>query len=72
MTIHAVGHKTLVNVHMTGGLPGVVGKLNLVAGGTKLGRCGADHGVIGEAEEWKSNDHSYGDEDSGLDELLHG
>jgi len=50
MTIHAVRHKTLFIVHMTGGLPGVVGELDLVAGSTKLGRCGADHGVVGEAE----------------------
>jgi len=50
MAIHAVGHKSLFVVHMSGGLPGVVGKLNLVAGGTKLGSGCADHGVIGETE----------------------
>jgi hypothetical protein len=50
MAIHAVGHKSLFIVHMSGGLPGVVGKLNLVAGGTKLGSGCADHGVIGETE----------------------
>ena len=52
MTIHAVGHKTLFIVHMTG-----VSKSDFMAGSTKLGRCGADHGVVGEAEEWKSNDY---------------
>ncbi len=50
MAIHAVGHKSLLIVHMSGGLPGVVGKLNLVAGGTKLGRGCADHGVVSETE----------------------
>ena len=50
MAIHAVGDKSLFIVHMRGGLPGVVGKLNLVAGGTKLGRGCAYHGVIGETE----------------------
>jgi len=50
MAIHAVGHKSLFIIHMSGGLPGIVGKLNLVAGGTKLGRSCADHGVVGEAE----------------------
>ena len=50
MAIHAVGHKSLFVVHMSGGLPGVVGKLNLVAGGTELGRSCADHSVVGETE----------------------
>jgi hypothetical protein len=50
MAIHAVGHKSLFIVHMSGGLPGVVGKLNLVTGGTKLGRGCANHGVVGKAE----------------------
>ena len=50
MAIHAVGHKALFVVHMSGCLPGVVGKLNLVAGGTKLGRGCADHGVVGETK----------------------
>ena len=50
MAIHAVGHKALFIVHVGGGLPGVVGKLNLVAAGTELG-CGcAHHGVVGETE----------------------
>jgi hypothetical protein len=50
VAIHAVGDKSLFIVHMSGGLPGVVGKLYLVAGGTKLGRGCADHGVVGETE----------------------
>jgi hypothetical protein len=72
MTIHAVGHKTLFIVHMTGSLPGVVGELDLVAGSTKLGRCGSDHGVVGEAEEWKSDDYPQTDKDGGLQKLFHG
>ena len=50
VAIHAVGHKALPIVHVGGGLPGVVGELNLVAAGTKLGRGCANHGVIGETE----------------------
>jgi len=47
MAIHAVGHEALLIVHMTGGLPGVVGKLNFVAAGAELWCCGAHHGVVG-------------------------
>jgi hypothetical protein len=50
MAIHAVGDKSLFIVHMSRGLPGVIGKLNFMAGGTKLGRSCADHGVVGETE----------------------
>jgi hypothetical protein len=50
MAIHAVGHKALFIVHVGGGLPGVVGKLNLVAAGTELGRGCANHGVVGETK----------------------
>jgi len=50
MTIHAVGYKSLFIVYMSRGLPSVVGKLNLMAGGTKLRRGGSYHGVVGETE----------------------
>jgi len=72
MAIHAVGHKSLLIVHMSGGLPGVVGKLNLMAGGTELGRGCADHGVVSEAEQWKSDNYTNDDENGRLDELFHG
>jgi len=72
MAIHAVGHKALFVVHMSGGLPGVVGKLDLMAGGTELGRGCADHGVVGEAEQWKSDNYTNDDKNGRLDELFHG
>ena len=50
MTIHAVGHKSLFIVHVSGSFPSVISKLNLMAGGTKLGRGCAYHGVVGETE----------------------
>lgn len=72
MAIHAVGDKSLCIVHMSGGLPGVVGKFDLVAGGTKLGGGCADHGVVGETEQWKSDNYTDDYENGRLDELFHG
>ncbi len=37
VTIHAISHKSLSVVGMGGGLPGVVDKLNFMAGRTELG-----------------------------------
>ena len=51
MTIHAVGNKPLFIVHMCGGFPGVVGKLNFMAGCTEIGGRGSDHGVVSDAEK---------------------
>jgi hypothetical protein len=72
MAIHTVRNESLCIVHMSGGLPGVVGKLNLVAGGTELGRGCAHHGVVGETEQWKGDNYTNDDENGGLDELFHG
>jgi hypothetical protein len=72
MAIHAVGHKSLFIVNMSRGLPSVVGKLNLVAAGTELGRGCAHHGVVGETEQWKGDNYTNGDENGGFDELFHG
>ena len=66
MAVHAVGHKTLGVIDVGGGLPGVVGKLDLMAGGTELGRCGADHGIVGEAEKRKSDDDADGNKNGGF------
>ena len=71
MAVHAVGHKTLLIVHMGGGLPGVVGKLDLMAGSAKLGCRGAHHGVVGQAEKRKGNDNAYDNEDGGFNKLFH-
>jgi hypothetical protein len=50
MTVHTVGHKSLRIIRMCGGFPGVVSKLNFMAGCAELGRGSPDHGVIGDAE----------------------
>jgi len=50
VAIHAIGHKALGVVHMGGGLPSVVGGLNLMATCTKLGRRGSHHRVVADAE----------------------
>ncbi len=56
MAIHAIGHKALGVVNMGGGLPSVVGGLNLVAGCTKLGCRSSHHRIVADAEERKSDE----------------
>ncbi len=72
MAVHTVGHKTLLIIYMRGGLPGIVGKLDLMADSTKLRCCRADHGVVGETEEWKGDDYPCNNEDGGFSKLFHG
>ena len=72
MAVHAIGHKSLLIVHMAGSLPGIVGKPYLMAGSTELGRSGADHGVVSEAEKRKGDDYAYDNENGGFDKLFHG
>ena len=64
MTVHAIRHKTLGIVHMGRCLPGIIGKLDLVAGGTEFGRGCAHHGVIGNTEYGKGNDEAQGKEEN--------
>ena len=59
MAVHTIRHKTLGVVHMGGGLPCVVSKLDLMASGTKLRGGSANHGVIGDAEKGKGDDDAY-------------
>ena len=62
VTIHAIRHKALGVVGMGRGLPGVVRELDLMADGAKLrGGC-ADHGVVGDAEKWKSDEKATNDQ----------
>jgi hypothetical protein len=72
VAVHTVRHETLFVVYVTGGLPGVVGKSYLMAGGAKLRCGGANHGVVGETEKWKCDDNADSDEDSGFYQLFHG
>jgi len=56
VAVHAVGDGSLSVVHVCGCLPGVVGELDLMAGGAKLGRRGPDHRIVGSAEDRKAQD----------------
>ena len=47
-------------------------KLDLMTGGTELGRSGSDHGVVGKTEERKGNDYAYDNENGWFDKLFHG
>lgn len=51
MAIHTVCHESLGVICVGRGFPGVVGELNLMAHGAKLGGGGAHHGVVGDAED---------------------
>jgi len=66
MAIHAVGHKALGIVDVGGGFPGIIGSLDFVAGRAKFrGGC-ANHGIITHAEQWKSDNHTYYNENKGF------
>lgn len=71
MTIHAVRYKSLGVVHMGGRLPCVVGKLDFVTHGTKLGRRRADHGIVGHAEQRKGNEYAKNDQTDTSEILFH-
>jgi hypothetical protein len=43
-----------------------------MAAGTKLRCRGTNHGVVGEAKEWKGDDYTNDNENGGLDKLFHG
>ena len=58
MVVHAVGHETLGIVDVSGGLPGIVGKLDFMARGAKLRSGGANHGVISDAEKGKRHENA--------------
>jgi hypothetical protein len=66
MAIHAVGHKALGIVDMGGGFPGVVGRLDFVAGGAKFRGRSADHCVVAHAEQRKSDDNTDHDKNGGF------
>ena len=71
MAVHAVRDETLGVIDMGGGLPGVIGKLDFVAGGTEPGGGGADHGKVGHAEQREGNNNADGDENNPLDVSFH-
>jgi len=72
VAVHAVCGEPLGVVHMGGCLPAVVGRSDLVAGGTEPGSGGPYHGVIGQTEDGKSNDNTKGDKKSRFNKFLHG
>jgi hypothetical protein len=55
MTVHAVGHESLWIVDMGGGSPGTYCRLDFMARSAKIRRGGAHHGIIGHAEQRKSD-----------------
>jgi len=68
MTVHTVGDESLLIIDMSGGLPCLVGKLNFMAGCTKLrGGC-PHHGKIGNAEERKGDNDTDDDINSGFED----
>ena len=72
MAVHTVGHKPLGIVYVAGGLPGLDGKLNFMAGSAELRGRSPHHGVVGDAEKRKRQDGSGRDEEGGLDPGFHG
>ncbi len=72
VAVHAIGHKPVGIVRMGGGLPGVVGKLDFVAGCTKLGSGGPNHGEITYAEKRKSDGNANGNINGRLNNLSPG
>lgn len=66
MAVHAISHKPLGIVYVGRRFPGIVGKLDFVAGSAEL-RCGsAHHGVVGNTEYGEGNEKSKCEEYSRL------
>ena len=55
VTVHTVCDKTLGIIDVGGCFPGVEGKLNFMAGSTKLGGGCANHCVVGKAKQRESD-----------------
>jgi hypothetical protein len=64
MAIHAIGHEALGIIGVSRGLPGVVGKLNFMAGGAELRRRGSHHGVVTDTEEGKGDQNANDNKDA--------
>ena len=58
MAVHAIGNKSLGIVYMGGCFPGIVGKLNFMAGSTKLRSGSPCHGIVGDTEYGEGDDNS--------------
>lgn len=59
VTVHTVGDEALRIVHVSGRLPGIIGKLDLMAGGAKLRRRCSNHGVVADAEQREGDDDPH-------------
>jgi hypothetical protein len=64
MAIHTISHKALGIIGMGRGLPGVVSKLNFMAGGAELRGRGSHHGVVTDTEEGKGNQNAHDNKDA--------
>jgi hypothetical protein len=69
MAVHTISHESLGIIYVSGCLPGVIGKLNLVAGGAKTGGGSTHHGVVGYTENRKSHNDANNDVYRRLDNL---
>jgi hypothetical protein len=69
MAVHTVRHESLGIVYVGGCLPGIVGKLDLVARGAKPGRGSTHHGIVGYTENRKSHNDADKDVYRRLDHL---
>ena len=58
MAVHAIRHKPLAVVDVGGSLPGLVGELDFMAGGTELRGRSAHHGIISKTEQRQSDDET--------------
>jgi hypothetical protein len=71
VAVHAVCYKAMGIVHVGRGFPGFVGELYLMAPGTKLRCCGANHGVVNQAENGKGDDKTDGNKEGWLAYSFH-
>ena len=63
MAVHTVCHKTLGIIYVCRGFPGIVCEPDFVTPCAELGRGGAHHCVIRDAEEGKRNHYAKRDKD---------
>jgi hypothetical protein len=72
VAVHTISHEPLAIIDVGGRLPGLISKLDFVAGGAELRRRGTHHGVIGETEQRKGDNETGKDIKGWTQELFHG
>ena len=71
MTVHTIGHESLGIIDMGGGSPGHHCRFDLMAQGTKIRSGGTNHGVVGHAEQRKSDDNTQYNQRHPYDVFFH-